>query len=460
MKYHKFNDMYFNDKQTVLGEGSYGCVIRPGFNSKLQEQRKTYATKISKIDFYSKNEYLISQKIKRIHDYSRYFLPIISQSVIQFDKLKESSFDITRCSNLNDENSISNFIKTSFFLLTLKYLDGTGPVAYFTIKKNDFTTNQIIKKYLYTFNNLNNAIVLLNSANIVHNDLYDRNLLIKKKNEYPIILDFGLSYDIKSIFHNKIINIVMLKKFLFSYKPNHFNHLHEKNFINFIISNYHDYESENDSGNYYSIIDNVEKQNNLTLENIKICTSNFQKVFQKLFHEKNNIHTLFSNQELNYFLNSFEKYYSKFANKKKYPTYYEILVELLPNVFMYTDLYSLIFLYLEIYDDNIDNIDNNLIISILFLLFKKIILPDPIERINPIQLKSILNNIFYFIKKVDLNNEKNEIDNFIIEFDNNLKKIGINYDIFYNKNYAYIDFHVLFKNKLKYLKKLNLKLKN
>ena len=67
----------------------------------------------------------------------------------------------------------------------------------------------------------------------------------------------------------------------------------------------------------------------------------------------------------------------------------------------------------------------------------------------------MLNLIFNFIKKFNLNNEKNEINNFIIEFDNNLKKIDINYDIFYNKTYAYIDFHEIFKNKLKSLKKLN-----
>ena len=69
-------------------------------------------------------------------------------------------------------------------------------------------------------------------------------------------------------------------------------------------------------------------------------------------------------------------------------------------------------------------------------------------------IKIIYSYNYENIKK--LNNEKNEINNFIIKFDNNLKKIGINYDTFYNKNYAYVDFHEIFKNKLKYLKKLNL----
>ena len=103
------------DNQQVLGEGSYGCVIRPGFDSSLKENTKKYVTKISKIDFYSKNEYLISKQIKRIHKYDKYFMPIISQSIIQFDKLKESNFDINRCENLEEESSIVILLKVLFY---------------------------------------------------------------------------------------------------------------------------------------------------------------------------------------------------------------------------------------------------------------------------------------------------------------------------------------------------------
>ena len=439
------------DNQKVLGEGSYGCVIRPGFNSTLKENKKKYVNKISKIDFYSKNEYLISKQIKRIHKYDKYFMPIISQSIIQFDKLKEFNFDINRCENLEEENSISNFIKSSFFLLTLKYINGIGPIDYFI--NYHFNNNKFSKKYLYTFYHLNNAIILLNTKNIVHNDLYDRNIIIQNKNKLPIILDFGLSYNTENIFHNKTIDIKIINKFYFTYKPNHYNHLHEKNFINFIINNTFE-SSDPDYENYFSLVNDVKKENDLTIENILICVSNFQKNFQKIFNNYyNKIYNLFSQKEFDYFLNSFEKYYTKFADKNKYPTYYEILSELLPNVFIYTDLYSIIFLYLQIFNNN-NNVKNP-IIEILLLFFKKIILADPTQRVNPKQLKSMLNKIFNFIKKADPNDEKNEINNFIIEFDNNLKKIGINYDIFYNKTYAYIDFHEIFKNKLKSLKKLN-----
>ena len=284
--------------------------------------------------------------------------------------------------------------------------------------------------------------------------MYDRNIIIQNKNKLPIILDFGLSYNTKKIFHNKTIDIKIINKFYFTYKPNHYNHLHEKNFINFIINNTFE-SSDPDYENYFSLVQDVKKENDLTIENILICVSNFQKIFNNYY---NKIYNLFSQKEFDYFLNSFEKYYTKFADKNKYPTYYEILSELLPNVFIYTDIYSIIFLYLEIFNNNNNNNNNkvkNPIIKILHLFFKKIILADPVERINPKQLKSMLNKIFNFIKKADPNDEKNEINNFIIEFDNNLKKIGINYDIFYNKTYAYIDFHEIFKNKLKSLKKLN-----
>ena len=442
------------DNQEVLGEGSYGCVVRPGFNEKLKPNSKKYATKISKIDFYSKNEYLISKQIKKINKYSMYFLPIISHSVISFDKLKEGSFNVNRCENLEEENSINNFVKNYFFLLTLKYINGIGPRDYFL--NYNFSKTKFTRKYLYTFYYINNAIILLNNKNIVHNDLYDRNILIQNKNNLPIVLDFGLAYNSKELFNNKTININTINKFYFSYKPNHYNHLHEKNFINFIINNTHEYDDfDYDYEYHYSFVDNVKKSNDLTLEIIMICVNNFKKTFEKIFHDSNNkIYNLFSNDELHHFLNSFEKYYCKFADANKYPTYYEILAELLPNVFIYTDLYSVIFLYLEIFDTNVKN-PKNPIIQILHLFFKKIILADPAERIKPIQLKSMLNLIFNFIKKADFNDEVNEIQKFIIEFDNNLKKIGIDYDTFYNKQYAYIDFNKIFKKKIKYLQKFN-----
>jgi hypothetical protein len=67
----------------------------------------------------------------------------------------------------------------------------------------------------------------------------------------------------------------------------------------------------------------------------------------------------------------------------------------------------------------------------------------------------MLNLIFNFIKKADSNDEVNEIQKFIIEFNNTLKKIGIDYDTFYNKEYAYIDFNKIFKKKIKYFQKFN-----
>ena len=463
-------------EQEVLGEGSYGCVITPGFDNNLKNNSKKYVTKISKIDFYSKNEYLISKQIKSIPKYSTHFLPIIKQSVINFDKLKNSNFDVNRCENLQEYNMGFHFLKADFLLLTLKLIDGNNPRDYFdNIYK---FKNKFVKNYLYTFSHINKALILLNNKNIVHNDLYDRNILVTKKSQLPIVIDFGLSYDSNKILNNNNnnnnnnnINLKLLESFYFSYKAKHYNHLHEKNFINFIINNKSDSDDnsefdETNNNTYYSVITDLKKPNDLTIEIIKICINNFKDTFLKVF-KSNKIYNIFENNdsEFDFFLNSFEIYYRKFLDTKKYPTYNHILNELLPNSFIYTDLYSTVLLYLEIYNNHIvyyknnykNNYKHNPVIKILHSLFKKIILPDPYYRINPSQLKSIINQIFTFIKNIDLNDFKNELNTFITNFNNNLKKINIPLDIFYYKKYAYIDFTTIFTPKnLLYLKKINL----
>ena len=120
-------------------------------------------------------------------------------------------------------------------------------------------------------------------------------------------------------------------------------------------------------------------------------------------------------------------------------------------------MYSLITEYLTIINLNYNKkIIYNPLIIIILNLFKKIIFPDVKYRINIYQLKYIINNIFNFIQKVDLNDYKNELNNFIKTFNNNLSKIGVNIDHFYYKKYAYIDFNILFtEKKMKKLKKMN-----
>ena len=49
-----------------------------------------------------------------------------------------------------------------------------------------------------------NSIDMLNKKNIVHFDLKDENILINKKNKNPLIIDFGISLDMRSFNYSKL----------------------------------------------------------------------------------------------------------------------------------------------------------------------------------------------------------------------------------------------------------------
>ena len=89
-----------NDKQIVLGEGSYGCAIKPGLDCKGNvNTNKNVITKISILDFNSANEFEIGKIIiqKYPGEYKRYFSPIFSACPVKFNINNNNNFDINRC---------------------------------------------------------------------------------------------------------------------------------------------------------------------------------------------------------------------------------------------------------------------------------------------------------------------------------------------------------------------------
>ncbi len=77
------------NKQKFLGEGSYGCVIKPGYDCYGKTNNsKRVATKITEINFASKNELDISEIIKNIKFnnkkiYYYHFVPIIKKCIVK-----------------------------------------------------------------------------------------------------------------------------------------------------------------------------------------------------------------------------------------------------------------------------------------------------------------------------------------------------------------------------------------
>lgn len=491
MKYEKnygnVNEININNgkkekiKQKFLGEGSYGCVIKPGYDcqGKINNSKKL-VTKITEINFASVNELYISQIIKNIEFnnkkiYLNHFVPILKKCNVKYNILKD--FEMNNCLNFSDNINDYYYFKNKlfdkeFFIFTLKYINGLKIKKYllgknfndeyFTNSYSMTNVNNNFNQYKIFFNNYINSyyyllksITLMQKNNIIHNDLYNRNILFDFKNNKPLIIDFGLSYNKNKFYKNvrkQIIDIKYINKLIFNYKEKHFDYNSEKRFVSFIIDNNNDIFINNVLKSY--------QKNELTKEILDFFINDIINTIK----ETNFINFIFENNELNYYKKSLEKFYYKFLNKEKYNTYFKIVKDILPSVFEYTDLYSLTMEYIEIlfyYKNNnsFNKKKSNSLLYFLIQLFKIIILPDADEKINSQQMIYIVKYIMDKINTCVIDSNFND-ETILQEFYDELKKYNINIDLFNNKEYGYFDLKKdLFNiDTIKEIKELNIQL--
>jgi len=157
----------------MLNYGSYGCVYYPGkdCNGNID---KTHVSKIVNTK-YSAREIKMANKIKKIHHFQYYFVPVETSCPIQSKKVK-------KCKALTHE--------TTFTLLTMPFLK---PVA------------RLFDESM--FNELTYAVELLIEHDVVHFDIKRENIITTPK---AYLIDFGISLDMKH---------VDLPTFFFVYDP-------------------------------------------------------------------------------------------------------------------------------------------------------------------------------------------------------------------------------------------------
>lgn len=426
-------------EQVFLGEGSYGCVIKPGYNCNGDKNNiKDSVTKLTEINFSSKNELIVSKQIKNIkHNnkkiYKKHFAPVFNYCIIQFNKL--SKLDINKCENFLDNinypfyQQYSNFIKSKFYIFYIRYIHGAKTIhKYLDIFSN---YNKLYKDYISTFHYLLLSIMIMQKNKIVHNDLYDRNIIFDKKLNVPIIIDFGLSYQISRLYNinGTKLDFKMIHNFFFDFRSDSYQYNIDKRFISFFSYNKND---------YYNIkVTKLNQKNDLTQQLLDIFIDDaYDSIIDSTL-----LINIFNNDEIKIYKYYLQNYYGKFLNKKLYPTSSSIIKELLPNVIKFTDVYSVSIEYIKIYLSLMELYDKNYIFKNLFLqLFKKTLFPDPIYRLDSKQLRIIIEFIIININSFDINNFDSDYSKFITDFDKLLITNNIKREAFFFTEFAYIDF--------------------
>ena len=309
---------------------------------------KKNLTKLVDYDFYSINEVKISEKIKKIHYYSNYFIIV-------------EDYDFVNIGQLND-----TFIEKLHLTTEKKYL-------IFTYKNdvlvdfNDFLftllePRSFVHHIIESFSYLLNGLIQLNENDICFFNLSPQNMVFNTNcGDKPQLMDFRLSFITSTINEDYITHIIK--------KPNDYTHKPlEVHVLFYLIQN-------NMSTISYSFIE-------------EICI---------VFTKNLTVLELFSEKYRESYKVAAIEYLKKYVNKPKR----DIISDILSNHETW-DVYSLSVLYLYIFGrvSKIFSLKTTFINKIALELSKNIH-PDPSKRNGLKKLLDNYNNLLFDEKNWD-----------------------------------------------------------
>ena len=187
----------YKEKHTLLAQGTYGCVYRPGFQCKTNKPTsKNFVSKLQVDNTGSLLEVEFGKRIKKnVRNYSLFFAPIVESCEINvtniderymnqcevYEKYKNKAFSSNKMEYVGDQTFCD------FFIDFMSNTDSPDKMKRFLTKLVDAHT------YLLS------SLELLIQQNIIHADLKENNILYHNKNYTFVIIDLGLASDSKML---------------------------------------------------------------------------------------------------------------------------------------------------------------------------------------------------------------------------------------------------------------------
>lgn len=170
-----------------IGEGSYGCVVKPGEKC-YKKIKKNIITKI----FIDKDEWKLELKNYEIINKILKKKYIIKKYDNCVKKLKNYTNDVyLHCSNIN---SLVNS-NTNLYQISYEY----GGIDLDIIKRD---SKILFKEIFKGFINIFETIYLLDKNDYIHQDIRNPNILYDKKKKQMILIDYGFLIKKKDFFSN------------------------------------------------------------------------------------------------------------------------------------------------------------------------------------------------------------------------------------------------------------------
>lgn len=360
----KSKDNNKKQKSQMLSSGGYGCVYYPSISCKGSEGvSKNKVTKIQIDDESAKNEIELSNIIRKIPNYSNYFVPVQSSCPIKMTELNR---------NIIETCDIVNKGKKSFLLMDMKYVKGDNLDEYLLkTENNKYLINLLVSSYTYLLHSLR----ILIENNIVHYDLKGNNIMYNKQRNIPLIIDFGMSIDLENVDFDNI------HFYFFTYAPSYYVWCPEIHIINYLL-------------------------------HIKqtITKKTLREICNEIVKHNKSINTLLNKSELDEYIEDMIEAFT-FVIKQDYKTNITTLLQY-ANTW---DNYSLSNIYLKIIQkinpSSSDMKDNHFLHRFSQLLLQNIH-PNPEKRHKPNETASKFEHIL-------TTSEKNSYENILISLNEN-----------------------------------------
>jgi len=178
-----------NPKPKKISEGAYGCIYKPSITQRSKIETR-YVNKIQVQKPRTQEEPRLGKIIKTIPNYLRYFAPSeqVSNLVVSVIEKRE----IKKCKSLDKKKDTETIVALKIPYVGEKTL-GEQIQLY-----HEKLPNTTLSHLLGFHQHLANALRKLEDEKIriVHHDLKENNIMYSTKLNCPIIIDFGLAFQV------------------------------------------------------------------------------------------------------------------------------------------------------------------------------------------------------------------------------------------------------------------------
>lgn len=182
----------------LLEQGGFGCVFHPRIScSGKSTNINEFVSKLQRKNYNSENEIKIGKTIiKKIKNYSLFFIPVLEGCDINISSINESL--LKKCEIIRKDD-VSKYV-----LMKLKYIKNIDFHKFLIDPKE--TKEKVFINTLETYLYLLESIKKLSEINIIHFDLKTENILYDLKTRCPLIIDFGISLNMNEYSYSKALD--------------------------------------------------------------------------------------------------------------------------------------------------------------------------------------------------------------------------------------------------------------